>query len=98
MKRTVLLILVLFLMVDLTADGYLGQARLYLPQSSAKTSVSSSPSHSDPGQADWRQDPVRANSPVSPRDREARPVTLALLPTLQMMYCCHASGAGGIPL
>jgi|WetSurMetagenome_2_1015567.scaffolds.fasta_scaffold202030_2 hypothetical protein len=98
MKRTVLLILVLLLMVDLTEDGCLGQARFYLPHSSARTSVSSPHSHSGPGQANLRQDPAPPASPEGPRDRETRPATLAVLPTLQMMRCCHASGAGGIPL
>jgi hypothetical protein len=97
MKRTVLLILVLLLIVDLTEDGYLGQARFYLPHSRAKTSVSSSHSHSGLGQAGWRQETAPPDLPLIPRDSEAQPATLSLLPTLLMMYCCRASGAGGIP-
>jgi hypothetical protein len=98
MKRTVLLILVLLLMVDLTEDGYLGQARFYLPHSSAKTSVSSPHSHCDPGQAGLQQVPALADFMKGPRDGQAQILILSVLPTLQMMHRCHISSAGGIPL
>jgi hypothetical protein len=97
MKRTLLLILVLLLAVDLTGDGYLGQARFYLPHSSARTTVSSSHSHCGSGQAGLRQEPVPLDLPGSPCDGQAQLLTLFLLPTLQLMHCCHVSGAGGIP-
>jgi hypothetical protein len=97
MKRVVFLILVLLLFVDLAEDGYLGKVNFYLPNHSAKTSVTSCP-HSDSGHTDFRYEFASTELPGSPPHCEAHPVTLPLPLALQIMHCCHLSSAGGIPL
>jgi hypothetical protein len=97
MKRVVLLILVLLLFVDLAEDGCLGQANFYLPNPSAKASVTSC-ADSDSGHADFRYEFASTELPGSPRQGEAQPVTLRLPLTLQLIHCCHLGSSGGIPL
>jgi hypothetical protein len=98
MKRMVLLILVLILMIDLAEDGCLGKVTVYLPHPSAKTSVTSSHNHPDSGQTDFRHELASLNLPGSPRHGDAKPVTLGLPHTLQIINCCHRGSSGGIPL
>jgi hypothetical protein len=97
MKRMVLLILVLLLMVDLAEDGFLGNAKVYLPGPSAETSVTSSHNHPGLNQADSRYELVSPDLPERLVDGHAQPVTLPVSSTLQIMYCCHVSSSGGIP-
>ena len=97
MKRVVFLILVLLLFVDLAEDGYLGKANFYLPNPSAKTSVTSCP-HSDSGHIDFRYEFASTDLPGGPRHGDAQPVTLRLRLTLQLIHCCHLGSSGGIPL
>jgi hypothetical protein len=98
MKRTVLLILVLLLMIDLAEDGCLGNVKVYLPHPSSKTFVTSSHNHLDSAKTDLRHELSFKDLPRSPCPGNARPVTLHLPPTLQIMHCCHLSSSGGIPL
>jgi predicted small lipoprotein YifL len=98
MKRLVLLILVLLLLVDLAEDGCLGKATLYLPSSSAKTSLDSSYDCPGSGQSDFGCELATSNVPGRSRYGEPQPVSLNVPPTLQISYCCHFSSAGGIPL
>ena len=97
MRRTVLLILALLLMFDLAEDGCLGKAKFDLPHPSAKTSVTSS-HHFDSGQVDFRHELASADLPGIPRHADTQPVTLGVQPTLQIIYSCHLSSSGGIPL
>jgi hypothetical protein len=98
MKRMVLLILVLLLLVDLAEDGCLGKATPYLPCSSSKTTVTSSHNCPGSGQGDFGHELASPKAPGCPRHDEARPVSLQIPPTLQIMHCCHFSSSGGIPL
>jgi hypothetical protein len=96
MKRMVLLILVLLLLVDLAEDGCLGKVNFYLPNPTAKTSVTSS-DHPDSGQTDFRHEIASPDLPGSLHHGDSQPVTLRVLPTIQIIHCCHFSSSGGIP-
>jgi hypothetical protein len=98
MKRMVLLILVLVLLVDITEDVFLGKVKFCLPNHSAKTSVTSSHYHPGFSKIDTALALAFQKLPGSPRPCNARPLTLRLLPTLQIIHCCHLSSSGGIPL
>jgi hypothetical protein len=97
MKRVVLLILVLLLLVDLAEAAILGKANFYLPNPSAKTSVTSSHNHPGSGQNDFRHELASQNLPGHPRHGDARTVSLHVPPTLQIMHCSHLSSSGGLP-
>ena len=98
MKRMVLLILVLLLTADMAEDGCLGKAKVYLPNPSAKTSVTSSHNHTSSGQIDFRHEPASTDLPGSQHYGIAQPTTLLVPHTLQIMHCCHLSSSGGISL
>jgi hypothetical protein len=98
MKRLVLFILVLILLVDFAEDGYLGKAKFCLPSPSAKTSVTSFHHHPGSGQTVFHEELGSPKVFVSPSHGEARPASLQVPPTLQIMHCCHLSSSGGIPL
>ncbi len=97
MKRSVLLILVLLLLMDLVEDGCLGKATVYLPSPSAKTSVTS---HDCPGSgpSDFNHEFQPAKIPGNTCYVTAQPITFLVLHTLKIMHCCHFGGAGAIPL
>ena len=65
MKRMVMFICVLCLMFDMTDDSCLGKAKFNLPQSTAKTRVTSS-DHPNSGQTDFRSELAAADLPGSP--------------------------------
>ena len=90
--------LVLLLMVDLAEDGYLGNVKVYLPNPSAKTSVTSSHHHPGSSQTDFHPEFASPDFPGPPHTVNVRPSTLHLPPTLLIMHCCHLSSSGGIPL
>jgi hypothetical protein len=100
MKRVGMLILALLLLLDLAEDGFLGNVKFCLPTLSAKIAVTASHNHPDssPGQGDFHHEPGASDGPKSPRYNVARSVSLQVLPTLQIMQCCHLSSSGGIPL
>jgi hypothetical protein len=97
MQRVVLLILVLFLLVDLAEDGCLGKVNFYIPNPSAKTSVTSCPD-SDSSHTDFRYEFASTDVPESFRHGDTEPVTLLVPQTLQLIHCCHLSSSGGLPL
>jgi predicted small lipoprotein YifL len=97
MKRMMLLILVLLLMADMAEDGCLGKGKVYLPCSSGKTTVTSS-HQPDSAKTDLRHELASPNVTGGVRHGDARPARLQVPPTLQIMYCCHLSSSGGIPL
>ena len=98
MKRTMLLILVLLLLVDLAEDGCLGKATLYRPCPSAKPSVNSSHDYPGSGQSDYGHELASPSLPGRSCHGETPPVILQVPPTLQIMHCCHLNNSGGIPL
>jgi hypothetical protein len=99
MKRLVLFILVLILLVDVAEDGYLGKIKFCLLNHSAKISVTSSHHHPGLGQTDCQEELVSSKVLGSPNYGKGRqPVNLSLSSTLQIMYNCHLSSSGGIPL
>ena len=98
MKRIVLLILVLILMLDMAEDGYLGNGRVYLPNPSAKTTLTSSHDCPGSGHTDFLYELRSADLSGSPRHGNAQPVTPNVAPTLQIIDCCHLNSSGGIPL
>ncbi len=97
MKRIMLFIFVLLLMIDLADDGFFGKVEFYLPYPSAKTSITPS-LHPDSGQIDFRHEIASTDLSRSFRHGDVQPVTLRVLPTLQIMHCCHLNSSGGIPL
>jgi hypothetical protein len=97
MKRMVLLILVLLLLVDLVEDGCLGKVNFYLPNPSAKTSVTSCP-QPDSGHTDFQYEFASTDLPESFRHGDTKPITLRVPQTLQIIHCCHLGSSGGIPL
>jgi hypothetical protein len=97
MKRVVLLLLVLLLLIDLGEDGGLGKGTFVAPQSSAKTSVTSS-HHPDSAKTDFRHGLSFKDLPGSPAYGNVRPITLRSPLTLKIIHCCHLSSCGGLPL
>jgi hypothetical protein len=98
MKRMILLILALLLIMDLAEDGYLGKVKFCLPHPSAKTSINSSNDHPGSGQTEFHPELASPDFPGPPNTVNVRPSTLHLPPILQIMFCCHLSSSGGIPL
>jgi hypothetical protein len=97
MKRLVLIILVLFLLIDLSEDGSLGKVDFNLPQSPAQTFVTSS-DHPDSGQTDFRYELASTDLPGSPPPDERQLVTLQGFPlSLQLIHCCLFRSSGGLP-
>jgi hypothetical protein len=99
MKRAILLILMLMLLVDLAEDGHLGRVKFFLPQHSAKTTVTSSSKCPASGQSGLGLDLA---SPIFPGSLyEGHTWSIRSLffvpPTLRIMHCCRLSSAGGIP-
>lgn len=99
MRHILLLTLVLILVFNLADDGRgrLGRAKFNLPNSSVETHVSLS-HHSDSDQTDFRQNFASTDLPGNLRHGDTQPVTLRLPATLQIIYCCHLSSSGGIPM
>lgn len=99
MKRTLLLILVLLLMMDLTEDGFLGNPKVFLSRPATKTFVpaTSPENYPDPAQHNGQHDLAFSDLPGLPADGDCQPVTRQVSPTLQIMHCCHISSSGGIP-
>jgi hypothetical protein len=97
MKLSLLLILALLLLIDLAEDGFLGKVNFYVPNTSAKTSIPSSP-QPDSGKTDFQHELASADLPGSTLYGDAQPVTFRLPPTLQIIHYYHLSSSGGIPL
>ena len=97
MKRLVL-ILVLMLLVDLADDGCIGKSTACLPQPLEKTSVTSCQDLPVSGQVDVRHELASPGLSGSRQRGDARPASLLIPPTLQIMHRCHFSSSGGIPL
>ena len=96
MKRTVLLILVLLLLVDLADDGCFGEVKFNFSGPTAKICDTSS-DHPDSGQTDFRLELASTDLSVF-RYGHSNPVTLRVAPTLQIIHWCNLSSSGGIPL
>jgi hypothetical protein len=97
MKHTLLLLLAVLLMLDLSQDGFLGQATFDLPHASAKTSLST-PHQNGSGQVDFRQQFAPANFSDPPSQANYQPVTFRLPPTLKIIDYRNTGSSGGIPL
>jgi predicted small lipoprotein YifL len=97
MKRMMLLILVLLFMADMAEDGCLGKGKVYLPYPSGKTTVTAS-YQLDSTKNDLRHELALPNVTAGPHHGDARPGSPQVPATFQILYCCHLSSSGGIPL
>ena len=90
-------ICVLFLMFDMPDEDCLGKAKFFITKPPAKTSFTSS-NHLNSSQTD-PQDAIAATDLLAiPCHGQSQPLTLRVLPIIQIIQCCHLGSSGGIPL
>ena len=97
MKRMVIAICVLFLMFDMPDDGCLVKAKFSITKPPAKASFTSS-CHLGSSQTDSKDAIEPTDLPAIPRHGQSQPLTLRVLPTIQIIHRCHLGSSGGIPL
>jgi hypothetical protein len=95
MKRAVLLILVLFLLLDLGDDGFIGKATFLIPDSAQKISLTFL----------LEYDSIEfCYTLPAPECRQMKgllpfqPGTLECQSPIELIICCYTGSSGGIPL